>query len=86
MFGRRAILIPALTAYTLFHLGQALAQNLPTLLVTRFLSGFFASAPLTNAGGLIADLWDAEGRGPASSLLFTSIFLGPALGPVVAGL
>jgi MFS transporter, DHA1 family, multidrug resistance protein len=34
----------------------------------------------------MADLWEAEGRGPASSLMFTTIFLGPALGPVVAGL
>jgi MFS transporter, DHA1 family, multidrug resistance protein len=86
ILGRRAILIPALTAYTLFHLGPGLARDMPTLLVTRFLSGFFASAPLNNSGGLMADLWEAEGRGPASSLMFTTIFLGPALGPVVAGL
>jgi len=38
-------------AYTLFHLGQALAQNIETLLVTRFFAGFFAVAPLTNCGG-----------------------------------
>ncbi|KAI0275253.1 MFS general substrate transporter [Gloeopeniophorella convolvens] len=85
MFGRRAVLIPALTLYTLFHLGQALAQNIQTLLITRFLSGFFASAPLNNSGGVMADLWDAEMRGRAASLLFTAIFLGPALGPVVGG-
>ncbi|KAI0300489.1 MFS polyamine transporter [Multifurca ochricompacta] len=85
MFGRRAVLIPTLAAYTLFHLGQALAHNMATLLVTRFLSGFFASGPLNNSGGVMADLWDAAGRGPAASLLFTSIFLGPALGPVVSG-
>ena len=59
---------------------------MPTLLVTRFLSGFFASAPLNNSGGVMSDLWEAEGRVPASSLLFTTIFLGPALGPTVAGL
>jgi folate-dependent tRNA-U54 methylase TrmFO/GidA len=40
-----------MTAYTLFILGQALAPNIETLLVTRFFSGFFAVAPLTNAGG-----------------------------------
>ncbi len=86
MFGRRAILIPTLTAYTLFHLGQGLAQNMTTLLVTRFLSGFFACAPLNNSGGVLADIWDAAERIPAAGLLFTSIFLGPGLGPMVAGL
>ncbi|KAI0281088.1 MFS polyamine transporter [Russula brevipes] len=85
MFGRRAVLIPALAAYTLFHLGQTLAQNMTTLLVTRFLSGFFACAPLNNSGAVMADIWDAAARGTPSSLLFTCIFLGPTLGPVVAG-
>ena len=40
-----------MTIYTLFHLGEALAPNIQTLLVTRFLSGFFAVAPLTIFGG-----------------------------------
>ena len=86
MFGRRVVLIPTLTAHTLLHLGQALAQNMPTLLVTRFLSGFFASAPLNNSGGVLFDLWEVEGRGPAASLLFTTVFFGPALGPTIASL
>ncbi|KAI0254465.1 MFS polyamine transporter [Lactifluus subvellereus] len=84
VFGRRVILIPTLTAYTLFHLGQALAQDMPTLLVTRFLSGFFASAPLNNSGGVVSDLWDAQARGLAASVIFVTIFLGPALGPTVS--
>jgi DHA1 family multidrug resistance protein-like MFS transporter len=37
--------------YTLFYIGQALAPNIQTLLVTRFFSGFFSIAPLTNCGG-----------------------------------
>ncbi|KAI9511524.1 MFS polyamine transporter [Russula earlei] len=85
MFGRRAVLIPTLIAFTLTHLGQGLAQNMRTLIVTRFLSGFFACAPLNNSGGVMADIWETERRVPASSLLFTSIFLGPTLGPTVAG-
>jgi len=51
LFGRRPIFWVAMTIYTLFHLGQALAPNIATLLVTRFLSGVFAVAPLTNCGG-----------------------------------
>ncbi|KIL54517.1 hypothetical protein M378DRAFT_174194, partial [Amanita muscaria Koide BX008] len=52
--------------YTLFHLGQALAPNIQTLLVTRFLSGFFAVAPLTNSSGVIADVFSTETRGSAA--------------------
>jgi len=68
-----------MVAYTLFFLGQALAPNIETLLVTRFWGGFFAVAPLTIAGGVIADMWSAAGRGPATSLFSASVFLGPGM-------
>jgi DHA1 family multidrug resistance protein-like MFS transporter len=105
LFGRKPIFIFAMVSYTLFILGQALAPNIETLLVTRFLSGFFAVAPLTNCGGelwksfdgrralltllvhltgIIADIWDPVGRGPAISLFAASVFLGPVLGPIVS--
>jgi DHA1 family multidrug resistance protein-like MFS transporter len=53
MFGRRRVFLVSMSTYTLFHLGQALAPNIQTLLVTRFLAGFFAVAPLTNCGGAL---------------------------------
>lgn len=74
-----------MVAYTLFFIGQALSQNIATLLITRFWGGFFGVAPLTIAGGIIADMWSAEGRGPATSLFAASTFLGPVLGPIVGG-
>ncbi|KXN84342.1 hypothetical protein AN958_12696 [Leucoagaricus sp. SymC.cos] len=83
--GRKPIFVLTLTLYTIFHLGQALAQNIQTLLITRFFSGFFAVAPLTNCGGVIADIWSSEGRGPATSLFTASVFLGPVLGPLISG-
>jgi DHA1 family multidrug resistance protein-like MFS transporter len=74
-----------MSLYTLFILGQAVAPNMQTLLVTRFFSGFFACAPLSNSGGLIADMWDGKTRGLAMNLLSTMISIGPVLGPIVAG-
>ncbi|KAJ7249746.1 major facilitator superfamily domain-containing protein [Mycena haematopus] len=85
LIGRRPIFFFCMSMYTLLHLGQALAQNIETLLITRFLGGVFAVAPLVNAGGVIADIWDAERRGTASSLFSASVFLGPVMGPIVAG-
>ncbi|KAI0061389.1 MFS polyamine transporter [Artomyces pyxidatus] len=83
LVGRRPIFVLTLTLYTLFHIGQALAHNMQTLLITRFFSGFFACAPLTNSGGVIADIWDPINRGVATSIFATTVFLGPTLGPVV---
>ncbi|KAJ7578147.1 MFS polyamine transporter [Mycena floridula] len=85
LVGRRPVFVGTLFVYSLFHLGQALAQNIQTLLVTRFFAGFFAVAPLTICGGTIADIWSAEGRGTATSVFGASVFLGPCLGPLVGG-
>lgn len=71
--------------YTLFHLGQALAPNIETLLITRFLGGFFAIAPMISSAGVIADIFPADSRGPATSLFTAGVFLGPVIGPIVSG-
>ncbi|TFY83439.1 hypothetical protein EWM64_g559 [Hericium alpestre] len=85
MFGRRRIFLCTYSMYTLFHLGGALAHNIPTLLITRLLAGISGSAPLTNAGGAISDLFNARERGVASALYSTAPFLGPVTGPIVGG-
>ncbi|KIL58566.1 hypothetical protein M378DRAFT_86356 [Amanita muscaria Koide BX008] len=85
LIGRRPIFLVTMVLYTLFHLGQALAPNIQTLLITRFLSGFFGVAPLTNSGGVIADIFSAETRGSATSLFAAGVFVGPVLGPIVSG-
>ncbi|KAE9405766.1 MFS general substrate transporter [Gymnopus androsaceus JB14] len=85
MFGRRMVLTTTMSAFTLFHLGQALAPNMQTFLVSRFFCGFFGVAPFTICGGVIADVWPALGRGPATSLFSASTFMGPVLGPIVGG-
>ncbi|KAF8638639.1 hypothetical protein AX17_002064 [Amanita inopinata Kibby_2008] len=85
LVGRRPIFMLTMVSYTLLHLGQALAPNIQTLLITRFLGGFFAVAPLTNCGGVIADIWSADRRGLATSLFVAGVFLGPVAGPVVSG-
>lgn len=63
--GRRPIFIGTFVVLVLFQIGEALAKNIETLLICRFLSGVFAASPITNAGGVIADIWDPAGRGPA---------------------
>ncbi|KAH9941406.1 major facilitator superfamily domain-containing protein [Amylocystis lapponica] len=75
----------ALSCYTILHLGQALARNIETLLVTRFLAGLFAVAPLTNCAGIMFDIWDPVRRGISAGVFVAGVFLGPVLGPLTAG-
>lgn len=82
LIGRRPIFLGSLLAYVLLQLGEALPQtNLVTILTLRFFSGAFASAPLTNCGGVIADIWDPYHRAQAISIFTASAFIGPVLGP-----
>ncbi|KAG8740384.1 hypothetical protein FRC10_004393 [Ceratobasidium sp. 414] len=84
-YGRRPIYLIGFVVYTCFQVGCALAPNTQALLVFRFLGGTFAACPLTNAGALIADIWDADTRGKALAIFTLAPFAGPALGPTVAG-
>ncbi|KAI0670625.1 MFS general substrate transporter [Trametes maxima] len=85
LYGRRIVFIVTGCIFTLFHLGGALGHNATTILVTRALAGTFGSAPLTNAGGALSDMWTARERGIASSLYGTAPWMGPVLGPIVGG-
>ncbi|KAI0831039.1 major facilitator superfamily domain-containing protein, partial [Trametes gibbosa] len=85
LYGRRIVLIATGSIFTLFHLGGALGHNAATILVTRALAGIFGSAPLTNAGGALSDMWIPRERGIASSLYGTAPWMGPVLGPIVGG-
>ncbi|KAI0637228.1 MFS general substrate transporter [Trametes polyzona] len=85
LYGRRIVFIVTGSVFTLFHLGGALGHNATTILVTRALAGIFGSAPLTNAGGALSDMWIPRERGIASSLYGTAPWMGPVLGPIVGG-
>ncbi|KAG7575461.1 hypothetical protein FFLO_00280 [Filobasidium floriforme] len=84
-FGRRPIFLVAFLGYIGFQVGCALSKNVASILVFRFLGGTFASCPLTNAGALLADIWDADRRGIAMALFALAPFAGPATAPMIAG-
>ncbi|KAI0779744.1 MFS general substrate transporter [Fomes fomentarius] len=84
-YGRRKVFVVTGSIFTMFHLGGALGRNTTTILVTRTLAGIFGSAPLTNAGGGLSDMWIARERGFPASLFGTAPWMGPVFGPVVGG-
>ncbi|KZP18299.1 MFS general substrate transporter [Athelia psychrophila] len=85
MFGRRPVFLSTYSIYTVLHLGGALGQNTATILTCRLLSGIFGSSPLTNAGGTLADIWNARERGMATAIYVTVLYFGPVVGPIVGG-
>lgn len=85
LFGRQILFIGTYGALTAFNAGAAGSQNIWTLIILRFFAGAFGSSPLTNAGGVIADMFPAKERGLAMSLFASAPFMGPVLGPIVGG-
>ncbi|CAH7667894.1 major facilitator superfamily domain-containing protein [Phakopsora pachyrhizi] len=84
MVGRRSIFLVTMFSFSVLQLGNAIGTtNLATIFAIRFLAGLFAAAPLTNCGGVIADIWDPVTRGKAITLFTASTFIGPVMGPVI---
>ncbi|TWU76708.1 hypothetical protein ED733_002532 [Metarhizium rileyi] len=85
LYGRQKLFFLTYMALTAFNAAGAGAPNMAALIVLRFMAGAWGSSPLTNSGGVIADLFTANERGIASSIFAIAPFLGPALGPIAGG-
>ena len=85
IYGRQILFMMTYAALTAFNAGAVGAQNIQTLLILRFFAGAIGSSPLTNSGGVIADMFPASQRGLAMCVFASAPFLGPTLGPIVGG-
>lgn len=71
VLGRKLPLFFGFALFAIFQIPVALAPNIETICVGRFLGGFFASAPLAVVGGALADLWDPIPRAYAICVFAT---------------
>ena len=85
LYGRRLTFVITQGIQTAFVGGTAGAPNIASVLIFRFLTATFGAAPLTNTGGVIADMFQSSERGFALSIFSAAPFLGPTLGPVIGG-
>ncbi|KAH7382421.1 major facilitator superfamily domain-containing protein [Phaeosphaeria sp. MPI-PUGE-AT-0046c] len=85
VLGRKVPLFFGFALFAIFQIPVALAQNMTTICVGRFLGGFFASAPLAVVGGALADLWDPIPRSYAICVFAAGGFAGPVAGPIAGG-
>ena len=82
--GRRWLYMVTSSSIIVFAGGSGAARNFATLLICRFLCGFWGSAGIAIGAGTIVDVWGLAKAGGLARLLFAcGPFLGPAMGPLV---
>ncbi|KAF4769472.1 hypothetical protein HAV15_008625 [Penicillium sp. str.  len=82
LWGRQIIYSITYGLTTLFAGATIASPNIATLLVLRFLAGTFGSSAISNAGGVVSDMYTARDRGLATIAFIGAPFLGPSLGPI----
>lgn len=86
VYGRKiGVLIPFFVSCLCTFI-TAISYNVPSMMIGRFLSGFFAGAPIVSAGGVLADLWAPAERGAAFALYACFVANGASFGPVISSL
>jgi len=84
VYGRRIAVFAPMFIAICFSFASATAQDFQTLMITRFFGAFFASAPVTNTGGVLGDLYSPAHRGIAMAGYAMAVVGGPVLGPIVS--
>ena len=85
LYGRRLAVITPYFVAGIFSFGTATAKDVQTIMITRFFTGFFGSAPVTNTGGVLGDIWSPQQRGAAIVGYALAVVGGPTLGPIIGG-
>ncbi|KAF2723358.1 MFS general substrate transporter [Polychaeton citri CBS 116435] len=84
-FGRSITYQASWFFLVIFQIAIAMAPNIGTIVVCRFIQGFGGSAPLTNTGGTISDLWERNESGNAMMIYGVSSTFGPPIALVISG-
>lgn len=82
--GRYPVFAVSGVVFVVFQVVCGLVPTLAGMLVARFLVGVGGSVFSTMIGGVIADLWDKEGRNTPMAIFSGSVLVGTGLGPLVS--
>lgn len=80
VYGRRPAVFAPMLAAVCFSFGSGASKDFAALMLTRFFGALFASAPVTNTGGVLGDLFGPAQRGFAMAGYAMAVVAGPALG------
>ncbi|KAK4055293.1 hypothetical protein OIV83_000576 [Microbotryomycetes sp. JL201] len=84
-YGRSGIYIASAIVFTLFFIPQALARNIETMIIARFISGIAGSSAVSLVGGTISDCFRSNELGFPMALFTAAAFASTGLGPVMFG-
>ncbi|MBW8908223.1 MAG: DHA2 family efflux MFS transporter permease subunit [Mesorhizobium sp.] len=84
-FGRKRILLVAITGFVAASVLCGFAQSLPQIVGFRLLQGLFGAALVPLSQSILLDIYSVEERGSAMALFGVSVMVGPVLGPVIGG-
>lgn len=85
VMGRRTTYVASFVPFTIFDAAVCGAPNMGALLALRFIAGVFGCSGMTNAGGVIADMFEAQQRGLAMGIFGAAPWSGPSIGPLIGG-
>ncbi|EST04504.1 Major facilitator superfamily [Kalmanozyma brasiliensis GHG001] len=83
--GRNPIYLGCYALFTVWFIPLALAKNIQTVLVARFLSGAFGAAGTTIIPGTLADIWKTRDRGLPVALFSLVAVAGTVGAPLYCG-
>ncbi|KAJ5184093.1 hypothetical protein N7492_001709 [Penicillium capsulatum] len=83
VLGSAIVLSVALTGCAIFQIPLAVAQNVSTILVSRFLAGTLGAGGLAVGSGILADVYGPIHRGVAVGLSAAIMNLGSTIAPIV---
>ncbi|KAH7346295.1 major facilitator superfamily domain-containing protein [Rhexocercosporidium sp. MPI-PUGE-AT-0058] len=84
-YGRRPIYWVSFSMFIIWLIPSAVAKNIQTMLIARFLDGLSGSAFLSVAGGTVGDMFNREQLQLPMLIYTASPFVGPSLGPLIGG-
>lgn len=79
-YGRRPIYIASFSFFVIWLIPSAVARNIQTMLIARFLDGLSGSAFLSVAGGTVGDMYNREQLQLPMMIYTGSPFVGPTIG------
>ncbi|UKZ77547.1 hypothetical protein TrVFT333_005270 [Trichoderma virens FT-333] len=82
LYGRKRPMFTGLFVFAIFNIPVAVAHNVETILICRFLGGVFGCSPMAIVGGALADFWNPTERGVAVCSFAGATFIGPLAGPI----
>ncbi|KAF2186265.1 MFS general substrate transporter [Zopfia rhizophila CBS 207.26] len=85
MYGRRPVYLIAVFMFVVLIIPCGLADDLATVLITRFFAAIAGSAMISNAPGTVSDIVSDEYRALAFSIWSIGPMNGPVVGPLVGG-